>query len=213
MILRLQLSYRLFQAMPTFRTLKSDNASTNIGHRRMLSMSIQCRFACQSGHNAHPLACQSDRKKNDIANQRKPRTSEGRAGRFHVLICPMGRRDYTLPNEHSSGINPLAQLKARHIRHIEMRHGYPGCAQLKRRRRYAAFLTDPRQAINSSSGKSRPQSALQRCRRHYVLDHDPIMALPPVDVTCQCSRIETSTARSGKCAERNDRKCPRPGGI
>jgi hypothetical protein len=37
-ILRLQLSYRLFQAMPAFRTLKRDNTSVNIGHRRMLSL-------------------------------------------------------------------------------------------------------------------------------------------------------------------------------
>jgi hypothetical protein len=32
------LTYRLFQEMPAFRTLKRDNASVNIGHRRMLSL-------------------------------------------------------------------------------------------------------------------------------------------------------------------------------
>lgn len=40
-ILRLQVSYRLFQAMPAFRTLKRDNTGVNIGHRRMLSMSFR----------------------------------------------------------------------------------------------------------------------------------------------------------------------------
>ena len=34
MILRLKVSYRLFQAMPAFRTLKRDNTGVNIGHRR-----------------------------------------------------------------------------------------------------------------------------------------------------------------------------------
>jgi hypothetical protein len=40
-ILRLQVTYRLFQAMPAFRTLKRDNTGVNIGHRRMLSMSFR----------------------------------------------------------------------------------------------------------------------------------------------------------------------------
>ena len=37
-ILRLQVSYRLFQAMPAFRTLKRDNTGVNIGHRRMFNV-------------------------------------------------------------------------------------------------------------------------------------------------------------------------------
>jgi hypothetical protein len=120
--LRLQLSYGLFQAMPAFRTLKRDNPSINISHRRMLSLLSRDSYVTHAT-SPTPWPVKVIQEAWHEATRETPR-AQGRAGRVHVLTCPMGRRDYTLPNARSSGFNPLARLRGP----ARLSAEYPGSA-------------------------------------------------------------------------------------
>ena len=84
MILRLQLSYGLLQAMPIFRTLKRDNTSVNIGHPPMLSMSVRLFRDSYINRGTMPtLAYQSNPRRSDMKQcKRNPARAKAARGVF-----------------------------------------------------------------------------------------------------------------------------------